>query len=98
MLDFSVCWVDPTSYIWAKVTSIIQMVNGAAVCILAIAQFVKQSLQMYRVTRRWQLNQYMGLLAKQGILYFLAWVLSFPPASSATIQAHKLTNFDSEPN
>ncbi|KAI9566850.1 hypothetical protein HD554DRAFT_1070249 [Boletus coccyginus] len=64
--------VDPTSFMWVKVNSVIQMVNGAAVCILAIAQFVKQSLQMYRVTRQWELSRYMGLLVKQGIFYFLA--------------------------
>ncbi|KAI9566856.1 hypothetical protein HD554DRAFT_2174021 [Boletus coccyginus] len=48
------------------------MVNGTAVCLFAVAQFVKESLQMYRGTRRWQLNQYVNLLVKQGILYFFA--------------------------
>ncbi|KAI9566851.1 hypothetical protein HD554DRAFT_2272914 [Boletus coccyginus] len=77
ILDFSFCMVDPTSFMWVKVNSVIQMMNGAAVCILAIAQFVKQSLQMYRVTRRWELNRYMGLLVKQGIFYFLAVFMFF---------------------
>ncbi|KAF8124714.1 hypothetical protein EV363DRAFT_1435185 [Boletus edulis] len=44
------------------------------VCMLAIIQFVRQSLQMYRVTKQWQLNQYMHLLVKQGVFYFLAYV------------------------
>ena len=36
---------------------------------------------MYRATKQWKLNQYMGLLVKQGIFYFLVYVLShaFPP-------------------
>ncbi|KAI9566862.1 hypothetical protein HD554DRAFT_2113274 [Boletus coccyginus] len=70
ILDFSFCVVDPTSFIWAEVTNSVEMVHGTVVCMFAIVQFVTQSLQMYRGTRRWQLNQYMNLLAKQGILYF----------------------------
>ncbi|KAF8553917.1 hypothetical protein OG21DRAFT_1175522 [Imleria badia] len=31
-----------------------------------------KSLQMYRMTNQWQLNRYMILLVKQGILYFFA--------------------------
>ena len=33
---------------------------------------------MHRATKSWQLNQYMSLLVKQGILYFLMYVLSCP--------------------
>ncbi|KAI9570973.1 hypothetical protein HD554DRAFT_288472 [Boletus coccyginus] len=39
---------------------------------LVIFQFVQQSLQMYSVTKQWQINRYMNLLVKQGILYFFA--------------------------
>ncbi|KAI9459538.1 hypothetical protein HD554DRAFT_1616316 [Boletus coccyginus] len=46
------------------VGSVLQMTNGTALCIFAIAQFVKQSKQ-------WQPNQYIDLLVKQGILYFI---------------------------
>ncbi|KAI9566860.1 hypothetical protein HD554DRAFT_2113247 [Boletus coccyginus] len=94
ILDFSFCVVDPTSFIWAKVTNSVEMVHGGMVCIFAIARFVKQSLQMYHETGRWQLNQYMNLLVKQGILYFFVYVpvSSVPPASSAAIQTRKLTN------
>ena len=60
-------------------------------CILAIIQFVRQSLQMYRVTKQWQLSKYMNLLVKQGIFYFFVYVLvsSFP---SSAIYARKMTN------
>ncbi|KAF8558825.1 hypothetical protein OG21DRAFT_1519573 [Imleria badia] len=65
--------------------------HGGVMCILAIVQFVRQSLQMYRVTKQWQLNRYMGLLVKQGILYFLAHVLvSSFLVFSVAIQARKL--------
>lgn len=43
-------------------------------CILMIVQSVRQSLQMYQVTKRWQLDRYMILLVKQGILYFFVCV------------------------
>ena len=61
--------------------SILQLTHGAALCTLAIFQSVRQSLQMYHVTKQWQLNRYMTLLVKQGILYFFVCVpvSSFPP-------------------
>ena len=58
------------------------MTNGAVVCTLAIFQFVRQSLQMYHATKQWQLNRYMSLFVKQGLLYFLAYVQSFFPLPS----------------
>ncbi|KAF8442220.1 hypothetical protein L210DRAFT_3759725 [Boletus edulis BED1] len=72
ILDFSVCIVDPTSFTWAKVNSILQITNGAVLCTLAVFQFVRQSVEMYNVTKEWQLNRYMGLLVREGILYFFA--------------------------
>ena len=66
--------MDPTSFIWGKVIAILQITNGAVMCILAIVQSVRVSLQMDSVTRQWQPNRYMNLLVKQGILYFLAYV------------------------
>lgn len=29
---------------------------------------------MYRVTKQWQINRYMNILVKQGILYFFVYV------------------------
>ena len=81
ILDFSVCFVDPTSFVWGEVIAILQITHGAVMCILAIGKFVRESHEMYRATKQWKLNQYMGLLVKQGIFYFLVYVLShaFPP-------------------
>ncbi|KAF8553299.1 hypothetical protein OG21DRAFT_1485499 [Imleria badia] len=75
----SFCLVLSTP-VWANEAAILQITHGAAMCILAIFQFVRQSLQMYRVTKQWQLNRYMSLLVKQGILYFFAYVLMLFPS------------------
>ncbi|KAF8553933.1 hypothetical protein OG21DRAFT_1603838 [Imleria badia] len=58
--------------VWTKVATIFQIIHGATLCILAIVQSVRQSLQMYRATKQWQLDQYMSLLVRQGVLYFFA--------------------------
>ena len=59
---------------WSDIANISQMTHGTAMCILVIIQFVKQSLQMYRVTKQWHINRYMNLLATQGLIYFSAYV------------------------
>ena len=87
MPGYSFCILD-TSPTWTQVADILQIMHGAAVCILGIVRFVIQSRQMYRATRQWQPNRYMILLVREGILYFFACVLF----SSAFIQARKLTN------
>ncbi|KAF8126625.1 hypothetical protein EV363DRAFT_1298648 [Boletus edulis] len=38
---------------------------------LAAIQTLKQSVEMYQVTKQWNPNQYMQLLVKDGILYFV---------------------------
>ncbi|KAF8442246.1 hypothetical protein L210DRAFT_3536138 [Boletus edulis BED1] len=60
-----------------KVGAAVQIINGTALCTLAIVQFVVQSLQMYRITKRLQINQYVNLIVKQGILYFFVYVPSY---------------------
>ena len=80
ILHISFCELEPTMPIWTQVATIVQMTHGVAICVLALVQFVKQSLQMYRATKQWQLNRYMNFLVSQGILYFLVYVpISFPP-------------------
>ena len=88
ILDFSFCTPQPISLIWTNIATILGIVHGGVMCILTIVQFVRQSLQMYRVTRRWQLSQYMSLLVKQGILYFLAYV----PVSLSSSLSFELAN------
>lgn len=87
ILNFSFCVWQNNLPSLTKVVSILQMTHAAAMCILAIVQFVRQSLQMRRVTKGWQLNRYMNLLVKQGILYFVGYVPTpmFFSVSSAAI-------------
>ncbi|KAF8135140.1 hypothetical protein EV363DRAFT_854068 [Boletus edulis] len=75
-LEISTCRLETTPLtVSLEVATILQIVHGAAMCILAVFQFMRQSLQMYGVTKRWQLNRYMNLLVQQGILSFFAYVL-----------------------
>ncbi|KAF8135150.1 hypothetical protein EV363DRAFT_1582330 [Boletus edulis] len=52
-----------------------QALNGIAMCVFVIVRFVRQSLQLYRTTKRLQFNRYMTLLVRQGILYFFVTFL-----------------------
>ena len=88
ILDFSFCVVEPTSVIWTKAATISEITHATAMCMLALVQFVKQSLQMYRATKQWQINRYMGLLVRQGILYFVVYV---------PISSHPSPSFLAEP-
>ncbi|KAI9567798.1 hypothetical protein HD554DRAFT_2263343 [Boletus coccyginus] len=55
-----------------SVSTTLQIIEGAALLSLVIFHFVRELLQMYRATKRWQLDRYMNLFVKQGFLYFLA--------------------------
>ena len=82
VLHLSYCEV--TSYvpaIWSEITDISQLALGVLMCLLVAIQFVTQSLQMYKATKRFQLSRYMNLLVREGMIYFLAYVysLSFFP-------------------
>ena len=83
-LDFSFCVVQPTSLIWTQVAVVSQITHASAICMLALVRFVSQSFHMYGMTKQWQINRYMGLLVRQGILYFLVYVPipSHPSTSS----------------
>ena len=56
-----------------------QVILGTLMCLLAVIQSIRESLQMYRVTKRFEISRYLSLLTRDGILYFLAYVhvLSF---------------------
>ncbi|KAF8558532.1 hypothetical protein OG21DRAFT_1481241 [Imleria badia] len=75
LLDITLCNVVLSTQTWSTATRIIQFILGTVMCILVTAQFVKQSLQMYQATRKWQLNRYMNLLVRDSLLYFLATLL-----------------------
>ena len=74
ILDFSFCVVQTAPPTWDNMAAILQITHGIAMCILVIIQGVRQSLQMYHVTKQWQLNRYMKMLVQQEILYFFVCV------------------------
>jgi hypothetical protein len=45
--------------------------------ILALMSTLKESVAMYKATKQWQPNHYIQLFAKDGILYFVAYVSPF---------------------
>ena len=76
IMDFTVC--NPS---WSNTPFVIEVFNemprfvlGAMLFILAVTQTLKQSLTMYKATKRWQPNRYMERLAKDGVIYFLVYV------------------------
>ncbi|KAI9566786.1 hypothetical protein HD554DRAFT_1062394 [Boletus coccyginus] len=72
LADSSFCVLGATIPTFTDVAVILQITQGGVMCTLAIVQIVRQSLQMYRATKQWQLSRYMAMLVKQGILSFLA--------------------------
>ena len=106
VLDFSFCNTshNHTSLIAAVYASMPQFVLSAILLVLAVTQTLKESINMYKATKQWQPNRYMGQLVKDGIMYFLVCVLvspsfSFPfatvmfsPPSWRLALRYKLTN------
>lgn len=77
VLEFSFCALQDSSPIWPEAMDAIQLTLGVLMCLLIAYQFIRQSLQMYRATRRFQPSRYMSLLTREGMLYFLAYVYIF---------------------
>ena len=75
VLNVTVCNVTYTSTSrFGSYAFIPRFILAALTFILSLAQFVIQSRQTYRVTKQWQPNQYISLLVREGVLYFLAYV------------------------
>lgn len=77
VLDFSFCTFQAHSSlaIWTGITlDIVQIILGGVMCLLVGVQFIRQSFQMYRATRRFELGCYMSLLTREGLFYFLVYV------------------------
>ena len=74
-LDFSFCDFQFGVPPWViAVVDAVQITLGALMCLLVIIRFVRESLQMYTVTRRFELSRYMNLLTRDGVFYFLGHV------------------------
>ncbi|KAF8556921.1 hypothetical protein OG21DRAFT_507966 [Imleria badia] len=71
-----------------------RFVMGVTLLLLAVIQTCKQSLQMYRATKRWQPNRYMQQLVKDGIIYFLMNLhYNFVPVESEIYTTNKTAIF-----
>ena len=83
VLDYSFCVTHFDLSTWAVAVDAVQVTLGALMCLLVVIQFIKESLRMYKGTKRFEFNRYMNLLVREGIFYFLAYVhllslLQFP--------------------
>ena len=77
--DFSICEGfsnAPSSIYFCD--AILRLLLSAALLILALIQTLKESVQVYKATKKWQSNRYLQLLARDGVLYFLVYVSPFP--------------------
>ncbi|KAF8558596.1 hypothetical protein OG21DRAFT_1481290 [Imleria badia] len=76
VLNFSFCLVEfEASPIWADVRNSLQFVLAAVMWLLVIAKFIRNSYQMYKMTKEWRISRYLNLFAREGMLYFLAVLL-----------------------
>ncbi|KAF8126820.1 hypothetical protein EV363DRAFT_1347544, partial [Boletus edulis] len=76
LLDITVCTYVLRTQTLDIVAAIVQCILGTVVCILVTAKFVRDSLQIYRATKTWQMNRYIGLLTRDGFFYFLATLIN----------------------
>ena len=76
LLYFSICVVQysSSSLTWTLLVNSAQITLAALMCLLLAIQFVRESFQMYKVTKRFRLNHYMNLLVKEGMIYYFAYV------------------------
>lgn len=76
VLDFSVCEFRSGTPIWVvDAVDAVQITLSALMCLLVVTRFVRESLQVYKVTNQFKLGHYTNLLTKDSMLYFLAYVL-----------------------
>jgi hypothetical protein len=80
VVNFSLCSVTfiNASLLLNLYIAIPRFVLGATLLVLAVIQALKQLVEMYKATKQWQLNQCIQQLVRDGILYFLMYVLPLP--------------------
>ena len=97
--NFSVCKssINKLTALIHFYASIPRFVLGVILLILAVIPALKESVDIYKVTKRWQSNQYMQRVMRDGIIYFLMYVFPFPSLSSFTcIPYHTCTHLTLE--
>lgn len=79
VLNFTVCsgsFVPSVPVLLGVYCAIPRFLVGATLLILAVARTLKQSVDMYNATKRWQPNRYVKLFVRDGIFYFLVYIAS----------------------
>lgn len=74
MFNFSLCVLQPGSPALTEAIDGLQMALGALMCLLVVTRFIRESLQMYKLTKSFQPSRYMNLFVREGVFYFLAYV------------------------
>ena len=57
-----------------RVAVILECTLGFLLFVLVIIPMFKELRAMYAVTKQFQLNRYMKLFVREGIMYFFVWV------------------------
>ncbi|KAF9237829.1 hypothetical protein BU15DRAFT_62852 [Melanogaster broomeanus] len=52
------------------------VIISAVLCGFAIVRLVRESLQMHRAIKKWRSNQYLELLVRENVLYFIAYLFA----------------------
>jgi len=74
-LNFRYCSYSSRGTPSATYRAIPRFVLGTALLILAVIPTFKQSIEMYKLTKRWQTNRSMKLLLREGAVYFVVNLL-----------------------
>ena len=78
VLDMSFCYpiFDTSSSKLGSYKLIPRFTLAALMFVLAVARLCMDSYQDYKAIKQWKPNQYIDLLVREGVLYFLAYVPS----------------------
>ncbi|KIJ16530.1 hypothetical protein PAXINDRAFT_168608 [Paxillus involutus ATCC 200175] len=75
--DVKFCVLADNKPLITTYTVIALGILGVLLCILAVAKFVRHSLEMHKAIKQWRSDQYMKLFARESILYFIANLLFY---------------------
>ena len=73
-LNYSFCEPQPVSIVYAQVADFAQLALGALMCLFISIRFIAESIQTYKARKRFLLSNYMNLLVRESIFYFLVYV------------------------
>jgi len=77
VIDAAFCNISlinaPVQLLWCIIA--LRLVLGVILLILAVTSNLKESVMMYKATKKWQPNHYMQLFVKDGVLYFVVNII-----------------------